>query len=70
MSVRRGKAQHYIYRRGGFASLAVSRKREYFKYWPETIGYSEPEVAKFGARRPATNSQKPAIGRHFLDCCG
>jgi hypothetical protein len=47
---------------------AVSRKREYFKYRPETIGYSGPEMAKFRVWRPAANSQKPAIGGHFLDC--
>jgi hypothetical protein len=41
---------------------AVSRKREYFKYRPETIGYFAPEVAKFRAWRPSAESQKPAIG--------
>ena len=46
----------------------VSRKREYFKYPPETIGYSGSEMAKFGVWRPAAHSQKPAIGGHFLDC--
>jgi hypothetical protein len=28
---------------------AVSQKREFFKYPPETIGYFGPDVAKFGA---------------------
>ena len=31
--------------------VAVSGKREFFKYLPETIGYFAPEVAKFGVRR-------------------
>jgi hypothetical protein len=39
---------------------AVSRKQEYFKYLPEAIGYLTPAVAKFGARRRSTESQKPA----------
>jgi hypothetical protein len=50
--------------------VAVSQKREYFKYWPETIGCSGPEVANTRARRPPTNSQKPAIGGHFRDYQG
>jgi hypothetical protein len=44
---------------------AVSRKREYFKYPPETIGDFAPAAANLGARRPIANSQKPAIGGHF-----
>jgi hypothetical protein len=47
--------------------IAVSKKREYFKCPPETIGDFAPEVAKFGAWRPTANLQKPAIGRHFSD---
>jgi hypothetical protein len=43
---------------------AVSRKREYFKYPPETIGDFAPAAANFGARRRIANSQKPAIGGH------
>jgi Ribbon-helix-helix protein, copG family len=43
----------------------VSRKREYFKYPPETIGDFAPAAANLGARRPIANSQKPAIGGHF-----
>jgi hypothetical protein len=45
---------------------AVSRKQEYFKYLPEAIGYLTPAVAKFGARRRSTESQKPAISGRFL----
>jgi hypothetical protein len=44
---------------------AVSQKREYFKYPPETIGDFAPATANLGARRPIANSQKPAIGGHF-----
>jgi ABC-type nitrate/sulfonate/bicarbonate transport system ATPase subunit len=46
--------------------VAVSRKREYFKCPPETIGDFAPAAPNFGARRPIANSQKPAIGGHFL----
>src|SRR6266436_6817278 len=49
---------------------AVSQKREYFKYSPETIGHFSLELAKFGVWRPTTNLQKPAIGGHFSDLCG
>ncbi len=49
---------------------AVSQKREYFKYSPETIGNFSLELAKFGVWRPTTNLQKPAIGGHFSDLCG
>ena len=42
--------------------VAVSQKREYFKYPPETFGDFAPTAANFGAWRPAANSQKPAIG--------
>jgi hypothetical protein len=45
--------------------VAVSQKREYFKYPPETIGDFAPAAANLGARRPIANSQKPAIGGHF-----
>jgi len=44
---------------------AVSQKREYFKYAPETIGDFSLELPKFGVWRPTANSQKPAIGGHF-----
>jgi hypothetical protein len=44
---------------------AVSQKREYFKYPPETIGDFSLELAKFGVWRPTADSQKPAIGGHF-----
>jgi hypothetical protein len=47
---------------------AVSQKREYFKYSPETIGDFSPEVAKLGVWRPTANLQKPAIGGHFWHC--
>jgi hypothetical protein len=45
--------------------VAVSQKREYFKYPPETISDFAPAAANLGARRPIANSQKPAIGGHF-----
>ena len=45
--------------------VAVSQKREYFKYPLETIGDFAPAAANLGARRPIANSQKPAIGGHF-----
>jgi hypothetical protein len=48
----------------------VSRKREYFKYLPETIGYLTPAVAKFGTRRRSTESQKPAISGRFWPFLG
>jgi hypothetical protein len=44
---------------------AVSQRREYFKYPPETIGDFSLALAKFGVWRPTANSQKPAIGGHF-----
>src|SRR3984893_1194103 len=46
--------------------VAVSQKREYFKYPPETIGDFAPAAANLGARRPIANSQKPTIGGAFL----
>jgi hypothetical protein len=48
-----------------WSPVAVSRKREYFKYPPETIGDFAPAAPNFGGRRPIGNSQKPAIGGHF-----
>jgi hypothetical protein len=45
---------------------AVSQKREFFKYPPETIGYFAAEPTKFGIWRQTTNLQKPAIGGAFL----
>src|SRR6202011_889558 len=50
--------------------VAVSRKREYFKYPPETIGDFAPGDPNFGARRPIANSQKPAIGGPLWHCRG
>jgi hypothetical protein len=47
--------------------VAVSQKREYFKYSPETIGDLSLEVAKFGVWRPTTNLQKPAVGGQICD---
>jgi hypothetical protein len=44
-----------------------SSKQEYFNFVPDTIGNSGPELAKYGARRPTANSQKPAVGGPFLD---
>src|ERR1019366_4091330 len=41
--------------------LAVSGKREYFKYSPETIGYFAPEAGKFGVWRPTANPRMSAI---------
>jgi hypothetical protein len=34
---------------------------------PETFGIFDATVAKYGAWRPITKSQKPAIGGHFCD---
>ena len=48
----------------------VSRKREYFKYPPETIGDFAPGDPNSGARRPIGNSQKPAIGGPLWHCRG
>jgi hypothetical protein len=44
---------------------AVSKKREFFKYLPETIGYFSLRKPKSGAWRLAANLQKPAIGGPF-----
>ena len=49
------------------SQAAVSRKREYFKCLPETIGYFALRMPKFGTRRLVTNSQKPAIGGPFCE---
>jgi hypothetical protein len=48
--------------------LAVSGKREYLKYSPETIGYFALEVGKFCVWRPTANPRMPAIGGHFWHC--
>src|ERR1700681_3201710 len=48
----------------------VSRKREYFKYPPETIGDFAPGDPNSGARRPIANSQKPATGGPLWHCRG
>jgi hypothetical protein len=53
---------------GVLVLVAVSRKREYSRMWPETIGDFVSERAKSGAWRLAANSQKPAIGGHFWRC--
>jgi hypothetical protein len=50
--------------------VAVSGKREYFKYPPETIADFAPAAANFGARRPTANWQKPPIGGRFRDYRG
>src|ERR1700736_1923164 len=47
--------------------VAVSRKREYFKYPPETIGDFALRLSKLGAWRRRTNLQKTAIGGHLCD---
>jgi hypothetical protein len=49
---------------------AVSGKREFFKYLPETIGYFTPEVAKFGVWRLFTKSQKAHHWQAFLPLQG
>src|SRR5713101_71746 len=41
--------------------VAVSQKREYFKYSPETIGDFSVEVAKFGVWRPTANCKGEVI---------
>src|ERR1700676_1405570 len=48
----------------------VSRKREYFKYPPETIDDFAPGDPNSGARRRTANSQKPAIGGPLWHCRG
>src|SRR5258707_12866399 len=49
-------------------SLArVSKKREYFKCRPETIGDFAPKLFKLGGYSWTANSQKAAIGVHFTD---
>src|ERR1700732_2842908 len=45
----------------------VSRKREYFKYLPETIDDFALRLSKFGVQRRSTNLQKAPIGGHFSD---
>jgi hypothetical protein len=40
---------------------AVSRKREYFKYLPETIDDFAPTAASFGAWRPTAESESPPL---------
>src|ERR1700692_2247416 len=47
--------------------VAVSRKREYFKYLAETIGDFALRLSKLGAWRQCTNLQTTQIGRHFCD---
>jgi len=43
----------------------VSRKREYSRYRSETFGELGSYDSELGARRPASNSRKPAIGGTF-----
>lgn len=50
--------------------VAVSQKREYFKYSPETIGYFALRMPKIVAWRLAANSQRPAIGGPFCEYHG
>src|SRR5258708_2188420 len=45
---------------------AISQKREYFKYPPETIGYFAPEVAKFGRLETVHWIAKARHWRAFL----
>jgi predicted NAD/FAD-dependent oxidoreductase len=45
--------------------VVVSQKREYFKYWLETIGVFDPETAKSTTWRLAPESQKAANGGPF-----
>jgi hypothetical protein len=47
--------------------VAVSRKREYFKYPLETIGDFALRLSKLGAWRRRTNLQRTAIGGHSCD---
>jgi hypothetical protein len=51
-----------------WSPAAVSKKREFFKYPPETIGYFAPEPIKFGVWIDTTNLRKPAIGGPFWHC--
>src|SRR6266566_8162224 len=49
-------------------SLArVSKKREYFKCRPETIGDFAPKLLKLGVWRRTANLEKAAIGGHLSD---
>ena len=41
--------------------VVVSRKREYFKYTPETIGDFAPAAADLGARRPKPIRKSPPL---------
>src|ERR1700720_2847047 len=54
----------------GSKPVAVSGKREYSGICPETFGVFAAKVDKYGAWRPITNSQKPAIGGHLSDYLG
>jgi hypothetical protein len=60
-----GEANELHCELGHPSPAAVSRKRESFKYLPETISDFAPTGADFGARRRIADSQKPAIGGHF-----
>jgi hypothetical protein len=50
--------------------VAVSQKREYFRYSLETIGYFALRMPKIGAWRLVANSQRPAIGGPFCEYNG
>ena len=43
------------------------KKREFFRYLPETIGYFALRMPKIVTWRPVANSQKPAIGEPFYE---
>ena len=47
--------------------VAVFRKREYFKYLPETIGDFALRLSELGAWRRRANLQKTAIGGRLCD---
>jgi hypothetical protein len=49
---------------------AISQKREFSKYRPETFDDIAPETTDHGAWRLAANSQKPAIGEPFCQSHG
>jgi hypothetical protein len=47
--------------------IGVSKKREYFKYQPETIDDFALRLSKLGVQRRSNNLQKAAIGGHLSD---
>ena len=52
------------------STAPVSKKREFFKCPPETIGHLAVRMPKIRAWRLVTNSQKPAIGGPFCEYQG